>query len=82
MIYYMKRVELEILITIKVLKNVDDMSDREMFHEYDKMRKQSYLVKKLYSSWFRQRDKNGFTINMSHENSKASALSQTSSEDL
>ena len=53
MIYKLREVELDILITIKVLKNVDDMSDREMFHEYEKMRKQSYLVKKMYRSWYK-----------------------------
>lgn len=46
----LRTIELDYLIHIGIFKNVDDMSDREMFNEYDKMRKQSYLMKKKYKS--------------------------------
>jgi hypothetical protein len=67
MLFYMREVELNILVKIKVFKQVDEMTDREMFHEYEKMRKQSYMVKRLYRNWFRAREasSNVFALNSS-----------------
>jgi len=36
------------LISVGVFKDVEEMNDREMFIEYDKMRKQSHKVREKY----------------------------------
>lgn len=42
-----RKSEVEILIhVVGIFKDIEDMNDREMFVEYEKMRKQSVKVKK------------------------------------
>lgn len=43
---YLRHCELQILFNIGHYKNLDDMTDKEMFAEYDKMRKVSYIMKR------------------------------------
>lgn len=62
----MRRVELDVLVQLKVFKDLDEMNDREMFVEYEKMRKQSMKVKEKYSEMLaeiRLRDHKRYSIN-------------------
>jgi hypothetical protein len=43
-----RKIELQVLISVGVFKDVEEMNDREMFIEYDKMRKQSHKVRQKY----------------------------------
>jgi hypothetical protein len=42
----MRQVELEVLVELGVYKNVELMSDKEMFSEYEKLKKQSMKLQK------------------------------------
>lgn len=42
----LRSAELEILVGLGVYKNVENMSDKEMFSEYDKLKKQSLKLQK------------------------------------
>jgi hypothetical protein len=42
----MRHLELQALVHMGVFKDLDEMIDREMFVEYDKMMKQSYKVRR------------------------------------
>lgn len=46
----MRRLELEALVAMGVFKDLNQMNDREMFVEYDKMLKQSTKVRKQYGA--------------------------------
>jgi len=46
----MRRLELEALVAMGVFKDLNQMNDREMFIEYDKMLKQSTKVRKQYGA--------------------------------
>ena len=50
----LKDVELEVLISIGIFKDIFEMSDREMFLEYEKLRKVSYKVKQKYKKYRQQ----------------------------
>ena len=50
----LKDVELEVLISIGIFKDIFEMSDREMFLEYEKLRKISYKVKQKYKKYRQQ----------------------------
>ena len=43
-----RQVELKALIEMGIFKDLDEMNDREMFTEYDKMIKQSKKVRSQY----------------------------------
>jgi hypothetical protein len=43
-----RKIELQVLISVGVFKDVEQMNDREMFIEYEKMRKQSHKVRQKY----------------------------------
>ena len=43
---YLRHCELAFLFSIGHYKNLDDMTDKEMFAEYEKMRKVSYIMKR------------------------------------
>ena len=45
-----RKAELSALIDMGVFKDLDEMNDREMFSEYDKMIKQSKKVRNQYAS--------------------------------
>lgn len=42
----LRQAELQILIKLGVCKNVENMTDKEMFSEYDKLKKQSVKLQK------------------------------------
>lgn len=42
----LRHAELEVLVKLGVYKNVENMSDKEMFSEYDKLKKQSLKLQK------------------------------------
>ena len=42
----LRHAELEVLVKLGVYKNVENMSDKEMFQEYDKLKKQSLKLQK------------------------------------
>ena len=44
-----RRIEFDVLVKMGIFKDIEEMNDREMFVEYDKMRKQSLKVKQRYS---------------------------------
>jgi hypothetical protein len=53
-----RRVEVNVMLGVGVFKDVKDMSDQEMFQEYDKMRKQSFRIKQRYRRyWLLQRQR-------------------------
>ncbi|CDW82050.1 UNKNOWN [Stylonychia lemnae] len=61
-------IELNILLRLGVFKNVDEMTDKEMFFEYDKMRKQSYVMKRRYPYLIQQNRQNRVSINDNENN--------------
>jgi len=52
-----RKAELSTLIEMGVFKDLDEMNDREMFTEYDKMIKQSKKVRNQYGSRKAERQK-------------------------
>ncbi len=50
----LREVEIDILLIIGVFKDLFEMNDREMFQEYDKLRKMSSKVKTKYAKYRRQ----------------------------
>ena len=42
----LRHAELEVLVKLGVYKNVENMTDKEMFSEYDKLKKQSMKLQK------------------------------------
>ena len=59
-----RQVELKALIEMGIFKDLDEMNDREMFTEYDKMIKQSKKVRNQYGKTrnSRARDPSSDTI--------------------
>ena len=53
----LREVEVDVLISIGVFKDIFEMNDREMFQEYDKLRKVSLKVKNKYKKYRRQLEK-------------------------
>lgn len=53
----LRKVEVKAMIALGIFKDVNEMNDREMFTEYDKMRKQSLRVKEKYKKYRQARDK-------------------------
>jgi hypothetical protein len=49
--FLLRDVELSVLMNIGVFKDIFEMNDREMFNEYDKLRKLSYRVKEKYRGY-------------------------------
>ena len=47
----LREVEIDVLISIGVFKDLFEMNDREMFQEYDKLRKMSLKVKSKYKKY-------------------------------
>ena len=46
MLLLMRSIELQVLVNIGIYKNVELMSDKEMFSEYEKLKKQSNKLQK------------------------------------
>ena len=53
----LRQVEVDVLISIGVFKDIFEMNDREMFQEYDKLRKVSLKVKNKYKKYRLQLEK-------------------------
>lgn len=53
----LRQVEVDVLIAIGVFKDIYEMNDREMFMEYDKLRKVSLKVKNKYKKYRQQLEK-------------------------
>jgi hypothetical protein len=53
----LRQVEVDVLISIGVFKDIYDMNDREMFQEYEKLRKVSLKVKNKYKKYRQQLQK-------------------------
>lgn len=59
----MRQVEVEVLVELGVYKNVELMSDKEMFSEYEKLKKQSMKLQKRVRRAKRQARKDGSATN-------------------
>lgn len=53
----LRQVEVDVLIAIGVFKDIYEMNDREMFMEYDKLRKGSLKIKNKYKKYRQQLEK-------------------------
>jgi HD superfamily phosphohydrolase len=57
----LRAAELETLVRLGVYKNVENLTDKEMFSEYDKLKKQSLKLQKRIRKIQRQKERLGIT---------------------